>query len=581
MSYTKKNTVKVIDYEALIRERETKIKTIRDSHTPLKPSIYIQNSHSHHLWECKELKKNFLLIMIGSIGVSSIGNHELLLQEELVIQLLKSPIRNKDELNHRLIQLREYFPMLTFHYSDYFGIKPEGDKKRTKCTKFSTTASYYDIEYESPATYPDDDCKARRIGLTTLDQFQEKYKICTPRTREPLESINIKFFDSLDISNFHILSKINFLSRDMGIYDIKVIKEIMPYLDVSKFNDIRELRASYDEKDETMKLSELMEINGPGIYIHYACRPFVHKEGFPNNNFNSDNESAYENLRANSKNTLVAARCPIHQEIIARGYLNKISGLYRGCDSIKKVLIAKEVTKIEYSSFDMCSNLEIVEFEENSNLTFIGEKAFRKCVSLKRINIPDSVTKIEKYTFLNCENLTDIFLPDSVTELEGYTFCKCTNLQTIRLSNNIEVIKINTFEDCNKLTTINIPFKLHTIEEKAFLNCKSLKIINFPNKTIDFIIQHHAFHGCISIEEVNINSNATINSSPADQTTINFFITKVKGIKRKKLKNKKLKPKSKNKRLKPKSKNKRLKPKSKNKKLKPKSKNKRLKPNIN
>ena len=335
-----------------------------------------------------------------------------------------------------------------------------------------------------------------------------------------------------------------------------------------------------------------MEINGPGIYIHYTCRPFKHKRGAPEISYASNNENMNQRiLRQNSENTLLAASCPIRSDIVARGYLNEIFGLYRDCDSIKKVLIAKEVTKIELSSFERCSNLEIVEFEEPSSLTFIGLKAFRQCKKLISIEIPDSVINIAEYVFENCEtlnyikfpknvevlkrgicknlgNLEKVILPDKLKKIEAevfyktkiktiqlpptleyigcHSFLECEYLTEIILPDTIKVIKNNTFEGCRNLTSINLPLELTTIEKKAFFNCKSLETIIFPDKKINFVIQLNAFSGCAKLQNVYINSNASINASPPNQGTIDLFLNKdckvnyfsVEGIKRKKLKSK-------------------------------------------
>ena len=63
---------------------------------------------------------------------------------------------------------------------------------------------------------------------------------------EIIKHLDLKFFDSLDISKYHILSKINFLCSEL-ITDIEIIKKIMPYLDVSKFKNINDLKNSFDE----------------------------------------------------------------------------------------------------------------------------------------------------------------------------------------------------------------------------------------------------------------------------------------------------------------------------------------------
>ena len=167
----------------------------------------------------------------------------------MVIEYLKLPINDKKDMDERLVQLREFFPSLTFHYSDYFGIKPENDSSRKdEDCEYKSTESYYDIEYGEPAAgLPDKDNKSRKIGLTTLEQFQGKYTIGTD-TYKPddiKKVLDLEFFNSLDISNYHILSKINFLYVELRINDIKIIEDIMPYLNVSEFKKIETLREKF------------------------------------------------------------------------------------------------------------------------------------------------------------------------------------------------------------------------------------------------------------------------------------------------------------------------------------------------
>ena len=171
--------------------KNEEIKQLRDNHSNETPSIYLQNSHSSQTTNCLKVPQNTLIIFTGASGeVSKIGSHKKLLSNSDFIKLLKKPITNKKDMDKKLKDIRKknWYPMLTFHYSDYFGITPSNDNERAvldgqKCidvdgNDMHTTESYYDIIYGR-----NDDLEAS--GLTTLDQFVNETN------------------DSLDISPYH------------------------------------------------------------------------------------------------------------------------------------------------------------------------------------------------------------------------------------------------------------------------------------------------------------------------------------------------------------------------------------------
>ena len=55
----------------------------------------------------------------------------------------------------------------------------------------------------------------------------------------------------------------------------------------------------------------------------------------------------------------------------------------------------------------------------------IGNKAFRLCISLTNIEIPDSVINIGSWAFENCSSLRNINIPNSVTTIGGNAFSGC------------------------------------------------------------------------------------------------------------------------------------------------------------
>ena len=63
----------------------------------------------------------------------------------------------------------------------------------------------------------------------------------------------------------------------------------------------------------------------------------------------------------------------------------------------------------------------------------IGNNAFKNCLSLTQINIPDSVTSIGGSAFYSCYSLTQINIPDSVTSIGNNAFNDCYSLCDVLL----------------------------------------------------------------------------------------------------------------------------------------------------
>ena len=66
-------------------------------------------------------------------------------------------------------------------------------------------------------------------------------------------------------------------------------------------------------------------------------------------------------------------------------------------------------------------------------VTAIGSYAFRRCIGLTNIAIPDSVTSIGEYAFDGCSGLTSVTIPDSVKSIGSSAFSGCSSLTEITL----------------------------------------------------------------------------------------------------------------------------------------------------
>ena len=80
----------------------------------------------------------------------------------------------------------------------------------------------------------------------------------------------------------------------------------------------------------------------------------------------------------------------------------------------------------------------IFKFERDA--TIIGDSAFRSCITL-----------------------TSMMIPNSIYYISDGAFYSCTNLRTINLHNNIINIGDSAFYGCSGLTTITIPNSVSSI----------------------------------------------------------------------------------------------------------------------
>ena len=146
-----------------------------------------------------------------------------------------------------------------------------------------------------------------------------------------------------------------------------------------------------------------------------------------------------------------------------------------------------------------------------SNVTSIGVMAFRDCINLTSIEIPNSVTNIAYNAFYGCYNLMNIIV--DVGNIRYHSADNClieteTRTLIIGCKNCIiptdgSVISIGgyAFRGCSGLTSITIPDCVTSVGEYAFNACSDLTSITVGNNVTS--IGHYAFYDCSKIEEIN------------------------------------------------------------------------------
>ncbi len=135
----------------------------------------------------------------------------------------------------------------------------------------------------------------------------------------------------------------------------------------------------------------------------------------------------------------------------------------------------KPVTEIGDSAFRDCIELTSVTIPDS--ITTIGGSAFRDCTELESVTIGDNVEEIGEYAFSNCGKLTSVTIPDSVTAIGEYAFFWCENLETVTIPDRVTTIGSDAFAYCRSLISVTIGKGVTTIAEDAFRGCTSLTTI--------------------------------------------------------------------------------------------------------
>ncbi len=85
-----------------------------------------------------------------------------------------------------------------------------------------------------------------------------------------------------------------------------------------------------------------------------------------------------------------------------------------------------------------------------------------------------SVTSIGYQAFRGCINITSVSMPETITEIEPQSFVMCINMSSINIPNSVKTIGYNAFMNCSKLHSISLPNSITSIGFGAFGWCPDL-----------------------------------------------------------------------------------------------------------
>ena len=280
-----------------------------------------------------------------------------------------------------------------------------------------------------------------------------------------------------------------------------------------------------------MHCSSLISINVERGNIHYDSR----------DNCNAIIETKTNTLIAGCQNTVIP------QSVVNIGFK-----AFAFRNTLKSIIIPRNITCIQESAFESCSSISSIVVEDDNNyydsrnncnaiietatnklilgcqntiipntVKTIGYQAFYNCSFLTSIIIPDGVVSIEKEAFCNCHSLEAITIPKTLNSI-GYgvlqnscTIDKITNYSFIDIQKYATALGLADFEingllirrdgvvGCKKnIKSVNIPDGIRQVSSNAFINCTALESITFPNSINDCCLID--LDSCTSLKEISI-----------------------------------------------------------------------------
>lgn len=155
---------------------------------------------------------------------------------------------------------------------------------------------------------------------------------------------------------------------------------------------------------------------------------------------------------------------------------------YKGSETIETIPLQTaegvKIVEVTYTKGNK-NNFEPIEtLNIDAQITEIGDKTFRWCRTLKKVNFPDTLTKIGNQSFIGCIKLEDIKLPENMKVIDFGAFAYCDSLTEIDIPKTVKNIKTFAFSHCVNLKDVNIPKKVK-IDNRAFEDSPLVNLIKY------------------------------------------------------------------------------------------------------
>ena len=132
-----------------------------------------------------------------------------------------------------------------------------------------------------------------------------------------------------------------------------------------------------------------------------------------------------------------------------------------------------------------------------SNVTSIGDYAFRDCSGITSVTIANNVTSIGSYAFYGCKGLQTVTIPNNVTSIGSYAFQDCSSVRELSIGDGIQKITGFSFMNCSSINKLYIGNGVGEIEDNAFVYATGIKEIHMASTTPPLCSSANVFYSNI------------------------------------------------------------------------------------
>jgi len=203
---------------------------------------------------------------------------------------------------------------------------------------------------------------------------------------------------------------------------------------------------------------------------------------------------------------------------------------FKKCLSLKHIDL-KNIEEIQDGCFEECTQLESIG--TLTKLHTIGDKAFYNCYLLSISGGLINVKHIGASAFNSCDNITDLdFTTEKISYIGDKAFYNCDGIYNIDLSDSkMEYIGEKAFYGCANVTNIDLSYaQIEAVGNQAFSSCHSVEEVLLSNSNINEM-GAEMFAYCSSLESALLSSKMieipeSMFEDCYNLTTVNFDVIK-------------------------------------------------------